>query len=145
MHVHTDARVDADGADVCAVAVVAADKVNVMLTSAHESAEVAVQILFLAEHTAEVVARAGGEGTHGDVFKPDRAADALVEGAVAPAGVNTETVVHGSVLTNFAGSIHCAFGDVNFIVCVEISEHILDLGAHFFGAVLAARRRINNK
>ena len=55
--------------------------------AAHEIAQVEKAVLFLAEHFDEVVARAAGEVGHGDVIVPDGAVDALVERAVAAAGI----------------------------------------------------------
>ena len=53
-----------------------------MLTAAQECAEIAEHVIFLAEHTAEVIACAGGEWSDGDVIQPCRAAEEHSDGVV---------------------------------------------------------------
>ena len=87
VRVCTDARVDADRADIHAVAAVAGDRVDRVHASRKQRVKITEQILLAAEHAAEVVACPGGVGADRDVGLSHGAGGALVKGAVSAAGV----------------------------------------------------------
>ena len=126
VHLGADARVDADGADVGAVAAVAVDEVDGPLRPAKQGAEIAEEILFLPEHAAEVVARAGGVGTYRDVLEQRRAADTLVEGAVAPAGVDAQMIAVLRLFADLLGGVHRGRGHIDLVFVRAVPQRLLD-------------------
>ena len=119
-----------------------------MLTAAQECAEIAEHVLFLAEHTAEVIACAGGEWADGDVIQPCRTADALIEGAVPAAGVDVQLFIFGGVGLYLAGGVHGSFGDVNFI-CIaaglKMRKGGVDTLGNYCGFIAAAGSGVDYK
>ena len=131
-------RVDADGADVDRVAPAALHHVERTHFAAHEIAQVEKAILFLAEHFDEVVARAAGEVGHGDVIMPDGAVDALVERAVAAAGIYPQLLAGSGLGLDLRARIHGRGRDVDLIGVRAALEREARLLGHVFMPVLAA-------
>mgnify|MGYP007030343202 CR=1 FL=1 len=138
VHLGADARVDADGADVDRVAPAALHHVERTHFAAHEIAQVEKAVLFLAEHFDEVVARAAGEVGHGDVIVPDGAVDALVERAVAAAGIYPQLLAGSGLGLDLRARIHGRGRDVDLIGVRAALEREARLLGHVFMPVLAA-------
>ena len=112
MHVRAHAGVEAHGADVHAVAAVAFYDVYGADLAVYELREVEEAVLVLAEHLDEVVAGAAGEVGDGGVGEARRAVHALVERAVAAAGVDAQLRAVGRGLADVAAGVHGRLGDV---------------------------------
>ena len=110
MHVRAHARIQTHGADVDGVAVVAPDYVYGPHLARHQLGQVEEPVLLVAEHADEVVARAAGEVRHGRVWRG--AVYALVERAVAAAGVDAQVAVGLRVLPYLPAGVHGRAGDV---------------------------------
>ena len=145
MHGRADARVYPDGAYVGAPAAVAVDEVDGALTAVKQRVKVAVHIRLLAEHAAEVVARAGGEGADRNVRKLRRAAHALVEGAVAAAGVHAQMLAGGGLRTNLGRRVHRGARDVYLKLPAALGKRGLHLCPDGIRRVVPAGRGIDDK
>ena len=133
-----DAGVDADRADVDAVGAVAGNQVDFVHGAVQQGVQVAEEVRVGAEHAAEVVAGAGGEGADRNVLLKRGAAHALVEGAVAAAGVHAELLAVRRVEPDFARGVPGAAGHVDLIGFLPGPECSLNAGADFFGGVDAS-------
>ena len=80
--------------------------------------EIAEQILFRAEHAAEIVARAGGEGADRRVRKAHDAGGALVEGAVASAGVDAQRLSVGGLGADLLRGVQRRLRDIDLRLVV---------------------------
>ena len=138
MHLGADARVDADGADVERVAAAALHDVKRAHFAVHEIGEVGKAGLFLAEHLDKVVAGAAGEVGHSDVIVPDGTVDALVERAVAAAGVHPQLLAGGGFRQDLCARIHRRGGDVDLVGVRAVLERETRLLGHVCMPVLAA-------
>ena len=116
-----------------------------MLPAVEQGLQIAEAVLFLAEHPAEIVACAGGEGGGGHVGQPGRAVDALVEGAVAAAGVDPQMLAEGRLVTDFLHRIHRRFRHIDLKLVGACAEGGLDLLPHVPGAVFSAGDGIDDK
>ena len=138
VHLGADARVDADRADIDRVASAALHDVKGAHLAAHELREVEKALLLLTEHFDEVVARAAGEVRHGDVIVPDGAVDALVERAVAAAGIHPQLLAGSGLGRDLRARVHGRGGDVDLIGVRAALEREARLLGHVFVPVLAA-------
>ena len=145
MHLGADARVDAHGADVGAVTAVALDEVDRALHPVEQGVQIAKQLLFRAEHAAEVVAGAGGEGADRHVLAKRRAADALVEGPVAPAGVDTQALAAFRLPADLPRGVHGSAGHIDLIRLLPAPEGLPRAGADLIGLVAAAGDGIDDE
>ena len=112
VYVRADARVYAQRADVDGEAPVALYYIQRQHLARHELREVEEARLLLAEHADEVVARAAGEVRDGGVGKAGRAVYALVERAVAAAGVDAQVRAAPGLVAYLAHGVHGRAGDV---------------------------------
>ena len=145
VHGRADARVYPDGAYVGAPAAVAVDEVDGALTAVKQRVKVAVHIRLLAEHTAEVVACAGGEGADRNVRKLRRAAHALVEGAVAAAGVHAQMLAGGGLRADLGRRVHRGARDVYLKLPAALGKRGLHLCPDGIRRVAPAGRGIDDK
>ena len=145
MYACADARVDADGTDVRAVTAVAVDDVDRVLEAVQQSARVTIEILLVAEHAAEIVAGAGGEGGDGDIFAADCAADAFVEGAVSTAGVGADVLAGSGLGLYLFGRVERRTCDVYLILPLTRGKGFLDLGANLACTILAAGSGVDDE
>ena len=145
MDADADARIDADRADVRAPAAVAVDKVDGVLRAGEQGVEIPVQALLLPEHAAEVVAGPGGEGAHGCVLKQGRAAHALVEGPVAPAGIDAQPIAHRGVLPDLVRRVHRGAGHIDLVCISPVCKRRPHSPGHVGALVRAAGHGIHDK
>ena len=144
MYIGTDARVDADRADVCAVAAAAVDQIYGVEGPVDQSVKVLEERAFLAEHAAEVVAGAGGEGGDRHILQQRRAVDALVEGAVSAAGVDAQFLPSGGLTADLLRRVHRGFGHVDLCLAA-VPKRPGDLRTNAFGLVAASGDGIDDK
>ena len=138
VHLGADARVDADRADIDRVAPAALHDVKGAHLAAHELREVEKARLLLTEHFDEVVARAAGEVRHGNVSVPHGAVDALVERAVAAAGIHPQFLAGSGLRRDFCARVHGRGGDIDLVSVRAALEREARLLGHVFVPVLAA-------
>ena len=145
MYVGADAGVNAHGADVGAETAVTFDQIDGVLAALHQSPQIPVQVLLVAEHAAEVVAGAGGVGADGHIVKARRTADALVKGAVPAAGIDPQRLPGGRGLAYLAGGVHGGFGHIDLVCFLAAGKDLLRPAAHQLRLVLAAGGGIDDK
>ena len=116
MYVGANSGVNAYTADINAVASVAVYKIYGVYTALGQCFQISVKLAFLAEHAAEIIACAGGEGGNSYIIQHCTAADTFVECSIAAAGVNMKLVVKLSILLNFTCCIQRCLRDINFIL-----------------------------
>ena len=145
MHLGADARVDADRADIDRVASAALHNVKGAHLAAHELREVEKALLLLTEHFDEVVARAAGEVCHGDVSVPHSAVDALVERAVAAAGIHPQLLAGGRLSGDLGACIHGRGRDIDLVSVLTALERAARLLGNVFAPVLAAGDGIDDE
>ena len=145
VHLGADARVDADRADVDRVAPAALHHIERAHLAAHEVGQVEKALLLLAEHFDEVVARAAGEVGHGDIAVTDGAVDALVERAVAAAGIHPQLLAGGGLGRDLRARIHGRGRDVDLVGVRAALERKARLLGHKFMPVLAAGDGVDNE
>ena len=145
VHLGADARVDADRADVERVAPAALDDVEGAHLAVHEVGKVGKARLFLAEHFDEVVARATGEVRHGDIAAAGGAVDALVERAVAAAGIHPQLLAGSGLRRDFCARVHGRGGDVDLVSVRAALKRAARLLGHVFAPVLAAGDGIDDE
>ena len=145
MYARTDARVDADGTDVRTVTAVAVDNVDRVLEAVQQRARIAIEIHLVAEHAAEIVAGAGGEWGDGNVLAADRAADALVEGAVSAAGVGADVLAGRCLGLYLFGRVQRRACDVYLILPLARGKGLFDLGANLACTILAAGSGVDDE
>ena len=138
-------RVDADGADVRTVTAVAVDNVDRVLEAVQQRARIAIEIHLVAEHAAEIVAGAGGEWGDGNVPAADRAADALVEGAVSAAGVGADVLAGRCLGLYLFGRVQRRACDVYLILPLARGKGLFDLGANLACTILAAGSGVDDE
>ena len=138
VHLGADARVDADRADIDRIASAALHDVKGAHLAAHELREVEKALLLLTEHFDEVVARAAGEVGHGDVSVTDGAVDALVERAVAAAGIHPQLLAGSGFRLDLCARVHGRGRDIDLVSIRAALEREARLLGHVFAPVLAA-------
>ena len=145
VHLRADARVDADRADVERVAPAALDDVEGAHLAVHEVGKVGKARLFLAEHLDEVVARAAGEVRHGNIAAAGGAVDALVERAVAAAGIHPQLLAGGRLRGDLGACIHGRGRDIDLVSVLAALKRAARLLGNVFAPVLAAGDGIDDE
>ena len=145
VHLGADARVDADRADVERVAPAALDDVKGAHLTVHEVGKVGKARLLLAEHFDEVVARAAGEVRHGDIAAAGGAVDALVERAVAAAGIHPQLLAGGRLRGDLGTRVHGRGRDIDLVSVLTALERAACLLGNVFAPVLAAGDGIDDE
>ena len=108
--------------------------------------EIAEEILLRAEHAAEVVARPGGEGADRRVGHPHDAGSALVEGAVAAAGVDAQRLPVRGLGADFLRGIQRRLRDIDLDFLLRaLGKGGHDLRTDEIAPVPAARDGIDDK
>ena len=145
MDAGADAGVDAHRADIGAVTPVAVDQVNGVLPALQQRVQIPVHVLLVAEHAAEVVAGAGGEGADGHVVKLGRAENTLVEGTITAAGVYPDVPAGGGLLLYFLRGVHGGFGDVDLHLALPAGKGFLHLLPNLAGPVFSSRGGVDDE
>ena len=145
VHLGADARVDADRADVERVAPAALDDVEGAHLAVHEVGKVGKARLFRPEHFDEVVACAAGEVRHGDIAAAGGAVDALVERAVAAAGIHPQLLAGGRLRGDLGACIHGRGRDIDLVSVLTALECETRLLGNVFAPVLAGGDGIDDE
>ena len=139
-----DPRVDADGTDGQAVILAHLDQIQQTFLRVQQTLHIG-KGLGVREVFDEIVAGAAGIVRHGQVLRAGRAADHLVEGAVAAAGVDADLLAGGRRLAGDGAAVAGLFRDPDGVVQpVGLAERT-DRGAELYGLIVLPRRWIDDE
>ena len=117
-----------------------------MHDAGEQRVEIAEEVLLRAEHTAEVVARAGGEGADRHVCKSHGAGGAFVEGPVSAAGIDAELFSVRGLGADLLRSVQRGLRDVDLdLLFRKLRESRDDLRSDLVGLVAPSRGGIDDK
>jgi hypothetical protein len=140
-----DARVNADRTNVGPIAAVAVDQIDRMNRAIQQRVKIPEQILFHAEHPAEVVPGPGGKGTDGDIIKKRGTVYTLVEGPISTTGVDTQFFTVRTVTPDFFDGVHRRSRHIDFKRIFTILKSGIRPGTYLRALIASACDGIDDK